>query len=77
MNTVSVVVFTTFINFINSFRFDTSFNFLLYILNTTSEIKIFALWNRIPLFFNGQLVLSLSYLRLLVCKCMYHYDIIK
>jgi hypothetical protein len=60
-------VYTTFINFIYSFRFDTSFNFLLYIqyiLNNTSEI--FALCNRIPLFLNGQLVSSLSYPGLLV-----------
>jgi hypothetical protein len=33
-----IVVFTACINFMNSFRFDKSFNFLLYILNNTSEI---------------------------------------
>jgi hypothetical protein len=41
------------------------------------RFKFFALWNRIPLFFNGQLVSSLSYPGLLVCKYMYHYDTIK
>ena len=43
MNTVYSTIFipqSTFINFINSFRFDTNFNFLLYrlIINNTSEI---------------------------------------
>ena len=66
-----IVVFTTFINFINSFRFDTthtSLNFFaLYIfLIIQVRFKCFALWNRIPLFFNGQLVSSLSYPGLLV-----------
>ena len=56
-----IVVFTACINFINSFRFDTSFNFLLYILNNTSEIYIFAWWNRIPIFLNEKLVSSLTY----------------
>jgi hypothetical protein len=41
------------------------------------RFKFFALWNRIPLFLNGQLVSSLSYPGLLVCKYMYHYDAIK
>ena len=70
---IGLVVFTTFINFINSFRFDTSHNshkfkfFALYIfLIIQVRFKCFALWNRIPLFFNGQLVSSLSYPGLLV-----------
>ena len=67
-----LVVFNTFINCINSFCFDTSFNFFaLYYLIIQVRFECFALWNRIPLFFNGQLVSSLSYPGLLVCiKCM-------
>ena len=70
---ILIVVFTTFINFINSFRFATSLNFLLYIysgLIIQVRFKCFALWNRIPLFFNGQLVSSLSYPGLLVNACI-------
>jgi hypothetical protein len=55
-------VYTTFINFINSFRFDTSFNFLLYIIIffiIQVRFNFFLLWNRM-LFLNGQLALSLQ-----------------
>ena len=62
----SILFYSKQLSFCHKFKF-----FVLYIfLIIQVRFECFALWNRIPLFFNGQLVSSLSYPGLLVNACI-------